>query len=942
MTRKGLALGAVAALAVSGLVSSPASASESLTLAPSAGTGYTTLSGSTFTVTTGVPVTVPSTSYAYLKYRVTNAGLESVTVDLLRGSTGGTETSKKYGTATDATGGGSDASGVTDADFVVIPQASTNDAAIGSSHSAAIQVGHSTATSVGVTAWLDTNGNNTIDVGEFYSPTRTVTFVKASAQTATVSLVAPIVGASSLKARVAFSDANINVRQIDAGDVLVQFGTLSGDTFTAINSYADNADGTGATTNSTTVTATNVDKSNNSGNDVVWNSTDSVYEAFFSPTTVTVSSTVALSTAAATTYAARLFLDQDDNGTTAVSETQEGSTSSSKTAASATGYSVKWSVVGSANAITSQVGYEDAGSVTATGYTDDQAMAASVRATASASSAFTFEVFVGTDVTVPVAVKSVPVVVTVSDGTGVTLADGITVDGLTVFTGQSRAITKSTDTSGKVSFTIAAGKADDTDRLDFVISVNGTAPGANTNSADGSVTFAAADYEVYAAKDLSGNAGVSITSGASYAIDYVVVDQWGQAPADNLYRVVGIDKASSNAERTTAADFAVSSPVVGGKATLSIKDNGVGTGSYAVRAGWATVDGQISTSEADDYVDTTVRVVTDATPSKITLDALVYGTAQLNDANSDGDYSDDGDTDNRTKLVLETKTLYSYIANTATASETAPTLTANIQVTVAGTVTNAAGTAVPYAQVTIAAPNLLFVTNGNYVLDTVTLVADSSGEFSVDVYSRSGQLNTIRISSGAASATQALTYAGAVAGAAASFTVTAPASSAPGRTVDVAVRVLDKNGNGVQGATVTLSSTGPGYLINTSGTSLKDGTFNTKLLLGSNDTGTAVVKATMTIAGEETSKTVSIVIGSGAASGTGKVNVASFNGKLVVYAAGLNGKRISWKVGGNWGSAVASSNYAIFNRPTPRSGVTLNVEVFVDGMSTLTKSVVTR
>jgi hypothetical protein len=75
---------------------------------------------------------------------------------------------------------------------------------------------------------------------------------------------------------------------------------------------------------------------------------------------------------------------------------------------------------------------------------------------------------------------------------------------------------------------------------------------------------------------------------------------------------------------------------------------------------------------------------------------------------------------------------------------------------------------------------------------------------------------------------------------------------------------------------------------------------------------------------------------------TGKVNVGSFNGKLVVYASGLNGARISWKVGGNWGSAVATSNYSIFNRPTPRAGATVSVEVFVNGVKQLTKSVVTR
>jgi hypothetical protein len=88
--------------------------------------------------------------------------------------------------------------------------------------------------------------------------------------------------------------------------------------------------------------------------------------------------------------------------------------------------------------------------------------------------------------------------------------------------------------------------------------------------------------------------------------------------------------------------------------------------------------------------------------------------------------------------------------------------------------------------------------------------------------------------------------------------------------------------------------------------------------------------------------TKTITVGTGAAAGTGKVNVGSFNGKLVVYAAGLNGAKISWKVGGKWGVGTATSNYAIFNRPTPVAGATVSVDVYVNGVKTLTKSVVTR
>jgi hypothetical protein len=76
---------------------------------------------------------------------------------------------------------------------------------------------------------------------------------------------------------------------------------------------------------------------------------------------------------------------------------------------------------------------------------------------------------------------------------------------------------------------------------------------------------------------------------------------------------------------------------------------------------------------------------------------------------------------------------------------------------------------------------------------------------------------------------------------------------------------------------------------------------------------------------------------------TGKVNVGSFNGKLVVYAAGLDGAKISWKVAGRWGTAVASGNLLNrFDRPVGASGVNVIVEIYVNGVKQLTKTVLTR
>jgi len=960
MTRKGLAFGAGAALLATSLVTAPAAvAAEDLTLAPSAGTTYSTIHTSSFTLETGFPANVAAGSYKFLKYRVQNAGLASVSSLMTgSGSKGAANTVEafNYGLASFATGGGDkDAAGVTDSDFVVAVDNNAGAPAAAQGNLAQLHLNSADLTAAGfsvvVTAWLDTDNDNTIDAGESTSPSRTVTFVDLADVTGSVSILAPVVADASLKANVTLSNS-INVQQIDDGDIAVEFGTTAA--ATAITSYNDrtggaDVDGGGggdgnpdaaSVLQNTVALAVSADAIANP-NAVAWNAVDSVLQASFTPVDTVAElanaavANTALAVAAATKYTATLkFINDAENA-----YVTEGTASTSTSAAAATNYSVKWNVKNSADAKTTAIGYEDAGATAATGYTDNQASTALVRNTATTSAGATVEIFVGTDVAVPVGIEDVPVVVTVASA-NLELDDAITVEGKTLFTGQSRTFTLTTDATGKTSFAISAGKADAAESITYNFTVNGVAPGAG--DPEGTITYQAADYSIYALNDWSGTNSISIDSGDTYSVDYQVVDQWGTAPADNVLRVVAFDTAASNAERTTAADFAYNVPVVGGKATVNVVDNGVGTGSYTMTAGHALLDGAVGVG-AGDTVVTTVKVVADADASTITLTKLAYGTAQANDANADGDFADAGDTDNTSKLILETKTMYQYFANLAPATLVAPTLTANQQVTVGGTVKNAAGVAVPHATVTLQAAGFLFKTGSNYALDTITLRASATGVFSVDVYSSVGGAQTIRMTAGAATASQALTYAAAVSGAAKSFTLTTPAASEPGRTVDVTVKVVDKFGNGVQGATVTLSSTGPGYLINTSGTSLKDGTYSTKLLLGSNDAGTAVVKAAMTIAGEEVVKTSSINVGVGAvAASDQKVNAGSFKGYVALYAKGYAGKRMSAKVGKDW--VVVESLASNFERVVEFTGAgyTVAVRIYIDRVLIDTITVTTK
>jgi hypothetical protein len=110
--------------------------------------------------------------------------------------------------------------------------------------------------------------------------------------------------------------------------------------------------------------------------------------------------------------------------------------------------------------------------------------------------------------------------------------------------------------------------------------------------------------------------------------------------------------------------------------------------------------------------------------------------------------------------------------------------------------------------------------------------------------------------------------------------------------------------------------------------------------------GTYQVRYTVPVSGLVLTSQITVQTCAGEADtneGLGKVNVGSFNGKLVVYALGLDQSRITWKVGGIWGQDFAEGNTLNrFDRLTPRRGVTVTVDIFVDGKRQLTKSVLTR
>ena len=79
-----------------------------------------------------------------------------------------------------------------------------------------------------------------------------------------------------------------------------------------------------------------------------------------------------------------------------------------------------------------------------------------------------------------------------------------------------------------------------------------------------------------------------------------------------------------------------------------------------------------------------------------------------------------------------------------------------------------------------------------------------------------------------------------------------------------------------------------------------------------------------------------------AATSSGKVNAGAFNGYVAVYAKGFSGKTLAWKIAGKWFKTTVASDYQVFQRKTAAVGLNVGVDIYIDGVKQLTKTVLTR
>ncbi len=425
----------------------------------------------------------------------------------------------------------------------------------------------------------------------------------------------------------------------------------------------------------------------------------------------------------------------------------------------------------------------------------------------------------------------------------------------------------------------------------------------------------------------AGTAVRHIAKGGSFSIAYTVVDQFGQTPT-GTFRVVA---TNTNALVTPS----ITSPIAvsAGKVTVSGTDNNTATDTYEVVATLQKLG-----TDGVTYADLTTAVTQTSTISAGT--AKTAATIAIT-ATTTADIVRNGAALKAGSFPLEQGSVSRTLAGGQTMS---------------AVVTDAAGALVPGAAVTFTATGVLFqaggtqVTNdGTYGLGSITVYTDASGSTgNVYYYSNNTGKQTVTVTSGAATKTQAISWAAVTAGGSA-WTVDAPVRVLPGTTLKVSAVLKDKFGALVNSAAgdIKVTYTGPGYVTSTIATETDaDGVVSFTVLLGAADAGTATVKfiyegANNTL--EETTLNDDVVATATIAIGAAPVSAATAavsgsKGKFFVSATNAAAKKVVVKVAGKFfGSFTGTAAKKSVALKAPKGSH--KVTVFVGGKLVATKTV---
>ncbi|QKJ24753.1 hypothetical protein HRU87_00635 [Aquiluna borgnonia] len=218
-TRRGLAIGAGLSLVLSGVVSAPAQAAGEVVLAPLAGTSTTTFVTEKFDLLASLAPGQVAGNIAQLKYKIEKASGSAVSYSATATTSAVTAVGSANAIASATTS------------FVVAPAATS--ATVPNKLSIAIVGANSVSASVDVkvSAFIDSNSNDSLDSGEFVAE-RTVSFKKYSDVTSTVAVTQGAEGDTAVKATATLTD--INTDQLTGSDITVKFTVSGSDLATAV------------------------------------------------------------------------------------------------------------------------------------------------------------------------------------------------------------------------------------------------------------------------------------------------------------------------------------------------------------------------------------------------------------------------------------------------------------------------------------------------------------------------------------------------------------------------------------------------------------------------------------------------------------------------------------------------------------------------------------
>jgi hypothetical protein len=1026
LTRKGIAFGALVALATSTFAGAPATAavSDSIVTGLSLGTSYNSVVGYDNELTLATTLAPSNSSNAAtLHYRISNPSGAKLQISagqsgsVVRATAAGsdvnlwdTEASPAIiatdaDTATAATG-----LQISATSFNVVPVSGAT-SQVGSSsvdNHLSISVADGDANvAVTVYAWLDSSSNasNIQADTELYGNSVTLNFYDQANVTAVSEVVAPVTGAASVEATFT-TTPELNGQQLGA-DFIDGSWTTQGNANAVLAKYTDDD---AATTTAGRGTTTY------SGTTKKW--TSKVYLAFaqandaYNGTNLSKFSITTLSTTASVQHGTyTTFTDLDDIGL-AAGATGYIANSNYETAATASSYrvirkdvtvvsatsikvasatgmtatdavsrvarstsylefwtagtysTVQASGIYSATPYIGTVKLGAAGSSTNSGITADDTkatIAVSDNVAAGynwdASAASTVVVRTGTTSVaakatiyytdadtgvVKVAPAGIPVTGTIATPTGTFQINAAGV-------GETSDV-EYTDANGQVTFTVTTTTASATDNSITLEIRPQSIAAANAAGAKFVLNWDDAAYTVvdlndtYAQPNDNSSTYRRIATSGTYTYNFAVLDQWGKAADAAKYRLQVLNDGRTVSSNT----YTLSN----GRVSVAVADGAQGSGTtITTTVNLQKLVSDTWTTQASESWDGTgfgkvVINVADAATESISVGADGWTTFTATRSSNTVDLVD----------AIATKALEAQDRRVSAVTQPAY----GNDVVVAGRVINkTTGVAQGGAVVTISGPSTILFSAGNVdALGSITVIADNNGYVNVRAYSTTAQEDAVITFTSASGATKTVKVTFSAVGALTGTKLTLSASAAqPGKTLVFTGKLTDKWGNAVKTsdatsrATLTVVYTGPGLLSGALPTETDaDGVFTVRVLLGTSDTGSAVVKATYgaangTISSADTGDNIDIVatatavIGGAVVVAPAKANVV---GKTKAFSVSVSGnasaKNVVVKVAGKTVATLKGSASAKTYTVKATKG-SKKVTVYVGGKLIATKTV---